>query len=110
MGGFLEACVRVTGSDAELCWRAPETVLAAGVAPWTQLPVWLPPGGDHDMMHRGDVSKALAAGLRCRPVGRTVADTWEWLRSLGGTAPRRPDRPAVGLDPRAEAEVLARPE
>lgn len=106
MGGLLEECVRVTGSDAELCWTDPETVLAAGIEPWTGLPVWLPPGEDHDTMHRSDVSKALAAGLRCRPVGRTVADTWAWLQAIGGTAPQRPDRPLKGVDPAVEAKVL----
>lgn len=107
MGGLLAECVRVTGSGAELCWTPPETVLAAGIEPWTQLPVWLPPGGeDYDALHCGDTSKALAAGLRCRPVARTVADTWAWLQAIGGSAPQRPDRPAVGLDPEAEAKVL----
>lgn len=106
MGHLLEECVRVTGSDAELRWTDPDTILAAGVEPWSQLPVWLPPGELHDMMHGGDVSKALAAGLRCRPVAETVRDTWAWLRSVGGTAPQRPDRPAVGLAPEAEAALL----
>ena len=78
---------------------APETVLAAGVEPWTQLPVWLPPGVITTRCTRGDPTKALAAGLRCRPVGETVADTWAWLREIGGIAPQRPDRPPVGLAP-----------
>ncbi|MFD3482040.1 SDR family oxidoreductase [Streptomyces sp. NPDC058665] len=106
MGGLLEACAEVTGSDAELRWTAPETIIAAGVEPWTQLPIWLPPGEVHDMMHRGDVSKALAAGLRCRPARETVADTWAWLRSIGGEAPQRPDRPRLGLAPDVEADLL----
>ncbi|MFF2061064.1 NAD-dependent epimerase/dehydratase family protein [Streptomyces sp. NPDC058200] len=108
MGELLEACVRVTGSGAELRWTAPEPILDAGIEPWTDLPVWLPPGELHAAMHRGDVSKALAAGLRCRPVARTVADTWAWLLSIGGEAPQRPDRPPVGLAPELEAKVLGR--
>ncbi|MEV5517528.1 NAD-dependent epimerase/dehydratase family protein [Streptomyces flaveolus] len=108
MGGLLDACVRVTGGAAELRWTAPGTVLGAGVQPWTQLPVWVPPGTDlHDALHTADVSRALATGLRCRPVTETVADTWTWLRDIGGTAPLRPDRPPVGLDPETEAKVLA---
>jgi 2'-hydroxyisoflavone reductase len=106
MGGLLDACVRVTGSGAELRWTDPDTILAAGVEPWTQLPVWLPPGESHDAMHGADVTKALAAGLRCRPVADTVADTWAWLRSIGGEAPQRPDRAPVGLPPELEAAVL----
>jgi nucleoside-diphosphate-sugar epimerase len=106
MGELLDACVRVTGSDAELCWRDPETVLGAGIEPWSGLPIWLPPGEAYDAMHTGDVSKALAAGLRCRPAAETVADTWAWLCGLGGTAPQRTDRPAVGITPEQEAKVL----
>ncbi|WP_405672328.1 SDR family oxidoreductase [Streptomyces sp. NBC_01530] len=107
MGDLLDACVAVTGSDAELRWTDPETVLEAGIEPWTQLPVWVPPDSEeHDCLHSGDVSRALATGLRCRPVAETVTDTWRWLQDIGGTAPQLPDRPPVGLDPAVEAKVL----
>ncbi|MCX5386775.1 NAD-dependent epimerase/dehydratase family protein [Streptomyces sp. NBC_00083] len=108
MGSLLDACVRVTGGRAVLRWTDPEVILAAGIEPWQHLPVWIPPGELHDTMHGTVVTKALASGLRCRPVEETVADTWAWLRSIGGTAPQRPDRPRVGLDPETEAKVLAR--
>ncbi|MEU7405359.1 SDR family oxidoreductase [Streptomyces sp. NPDC044948] len=108
MGGLLDACAGATGGAAELRWTAPETVLAAGIEPWGQLPVWTPPGSDlHDALQSADVSRALATGLTCRSVGDTVTDTWAWLRGIGGTAPRRPDRPPVGLDAETEAKVLA---
>ncbi|MGW4701747.1 NAD-dependent epimerase/dehydratase family protein [Streptomyces sp. NPDC004285] len=107
MGELLDACVRATGSDAELRWTEPEALLAAGAAPWTELPVWLPPGEMYDAMHTADVSRAVAAGLRCRPADETAADTWAWLESLGGVAPQRPDRAGAGLTPEREAEVLA---
>lgn len=107
MGALLDACVRATGAAAELRWTEPRTILDAGIEPWTQLPVWVPPGGDlHDALHTADVSRALREGLSCRPVEDTVAGTWHWLRALGGTAPQRPDRPPVGLDPQVEARVL----
>ncbi|WP_150248772.1 NAD-dependent epimerase/dehydratase family protein [Nocardiopsis deserti] len=104
---LLEACVAVTGSNAELRWTDPRVILDAGVQPWTELPVWVPPGELYDTLHQGDVSRALATGLRCRPVAETVADTWAWLRTLEGGAPQRTDRPRVGLDPEAEARLLA---
>ncbi|MGW0374382.1 NAD-dependent epimerase/dehydratase family protein, partial [Streptomyces coeruleorubidus] len=107
MGELLETCVRVTGGGAELRWTEPEVILGAGIAPWTELPVWVPPGSDlHDALHSADVSRAVAAGLSCRPVEETVADTWSWLRDIGGTAPQRPDRTSKGLDPEVEAKVL----
>ena len=107
MGEFLNACVSATGSDAELRWTDVGRILAAGVEPWTDLPVWLPPGELYDSLHQGDVRRAYAAGLRCRPVEETVADTWAWLREIGGTAPQRPDRPLKGIDPATEAKLLA---
>ncbi|WP_049567522.1 NAD-dependent epimerase/dehydratase family protein [Nonomuraea sp. SBT364] len=106
MRELLETAVRVTGSGAELRWVEPEAILAAGIEPWTDLPIWLL-GEDHAFMHGADVSKAVAAGLTFRPVEETVADTWAWLRSIGGRAPMRPDRPAVGLDPEVEAKLLS---
>ncbi|MDG4766181.1 reductase [Solwaraspora sp. WMMD406] len=108
MGELLDTCVRVTGADARLRWADPQTIADAGIAPWTELPVWLPPGELYDALHRGDVSRAVATGLRCRPVAETVADTWAWLRGLDGPAPLRADLPPVGLDPRREADLLAR--
>ncbi|WP_225830958.1 NAD-dependent epimerase/dehydratase family protein [Streptomyces sp. NK08204] len=108
MGELLDECVRATGAAAELRWTEPQVILDAGIEPWTQLPVWTPPGTDlHDGVHRSDVSRAVAAGLVCRPVRETVADTWRWLTDIGGTAPQRPDRPVVGLAPDVEAAVLA---
>ncbi|GIF13477.1 NAD-dependent epimerase/dehydratase family protein [Actinoplanes teichomyceticus] len=106
MGELLETANRVTGGHARLCWTDPQQIVAAGVQPWTDLPIWFPPGEVHDFMHRADVSRALAAGLRCRPVAETVADTWAWLTSLPGAAPQRADRPTVGLDPAVEETLL----
>jgi len=106
-GDLIAACVAVTGSAAEPVWVDPATILAAGIAPWTELPIWLPPGADHDALHRSDTSKAAAAGLAIRPLGETVADTWEWLQSPAAVVAQRADRPPVGLDAEVEGRVLA---
>jgi 2'-hydroxyisoflavone reductase len=106
MGEILDVANEVTGGHAELRWTDPETILAAGVEPWTELPLWLPPGPDHHFMNYADVTKAIGAGLTCRPIRDTVADTWAWLQSLGGAAPQRGDRPQPGLDPAVEAKIL----
>ncbi|MCS5719178.1 reductase [Herbiconiux sp. CPCC 205763] len=107
LGELLTACITATGSDARLRWVPEDRILAAGIEPWTELPIWLPTGPDHDAMHRGDVSAALAAGLRFRPLADTVLDTWTWLRSIGGVAPLRPDRPTPGLAVEREESLLA---
>lgn len=111
MEALLAACAATTGSDAEFAWLEPRQILDAGVEPWMDLPIWLPPGEAHETMHQADVGKAIADGLRCRPLEETVADTWTWLQEIGGRAPQRPDRPDVGLSPEAEEKLLrsARP-
>lgn len=105
MGELLETCAEVTGGHAELVWRSPEAIEAAGVAPWTELPIWVPAGTELVGLHAGDVSAAYAQGLWCRPVQETVSDTWQWLQREG-FPPARPDRPGPGVDPEAERRAL----
>ncbi|MEV0152487.1 NAD-dependent epimerase/dehydratase family protein [Micromonospora sp. NPDC050686] len=109
MAELLHACEAATGSGAELRWTDPERILAAGVAPWTELPIWIPPGHEYRWLQEQDVTNAYASGLACRPVAETVADTWRWLREVGVVPPRagRPARAAVGLDPAREAALLS---
>ncbi|OLE23179.1 MAG: reductase [Actinobacteria bacterium 13_1_20CM_3_71_11] len=109
MDALLAACVAATGSSAVLRWVDPAPILAAGVVPWNDLPIWIPPGHEYRWLHEADVSRAYSLGLRPRPVSSTVSDTWEWLRSMGGVPARagRPARASVGLDPEREAALLA---
>jgi len=105
IGALLDEVRAVTGSDAELVWLEPETVEAAGVEPWTELPIWVPPTGELAGLHSLDVSAATAAGLRCRPMPQTVADTWAWLQREG--LPERPTNRGGGpMDAAAEARLL----
>lgn len=105
MRDVIAACVAVTGSDADLVWLTPAQVEQAGVEPWTQLPLWLPPGHESAGLHDCDVSAALAAGFTTRQVLETVRDTWAWIQREGmpgGTA-----RGGQGYDAEAEQRLLA---
>jgi 2'-hydroxyisoflavone reductase len=104
MGELLDVARQVTGAEAELSWVSREAVSAAGIAPWTELPIWVPPDGELAGLHAGDVTAAFARGLQCRPVTQTVADTWTWLQAEGDPASLSDG--SVGLDPAREAEVL----
>jgi hypothetical protein len=104
IGELLGECVRVTGADAELVWLSPDVVARSGVAPWTELPIWVPPTGEYAGLHDCDVSAAYAAGLTCRPVSETVGDTWAWLQREG-LPPQPGDRPATGMDAAAEQRL-----
>jgi nucleoside-diphosphate-sugar epimerase len=108
MRSLLETCVEIAGAgDARLTWVDPAVVEAAGVEPWSELPIWLPPSNPYAALHDMNVDLAHAMGLGCRPLRATVADTWEWMRGLDGPRPLRPDLPPPGLDPEREREVLA---
>jgi 2'-hydroxyisoflavone reductase len=103
MGGVLEACNDVAGSGAPLEWIDEDFLAARGIAPWTEMPLWIPEG---DASKRGfmgaRVDRALATGLAIRPLRETVRDTLEWVRTARG------DRPwNAGLSPEREAELLA---
>lgn len=107
MSSLLEAARSATKSDAELVWVKPEVIESAGIAAWTELPIWAPPTGELAGLHDGDVSAAYREGLHCRPVEETVADTWDWLTREGDPVPPA-HYPSVGLDPNRERSVLDR--
>ncbi|XVQ89918.1 NAD-dependent epimerase/dehydratase family protein [Microbispora siamensis] len=98
---LLESAVAVTGGLTELVWVEPEAIEAAGIDRWAALPGWIPPGPAQAGLVRTDVGRALATGLRCRPVVETVADTWAWLTGSGEV----PEFPP-GLDPAEERAVI----
>lgn len=104
IGELLEACVGVTWAETELVWLDPEVVERAGVQPWTELPIWTPPTGEYAALHGADTSAAHEAGLACRPIRDTVADTWAWLRAEG-VPPQPVNRPATGFDAAAEQRL-----
>jgi nucleoside-diphosphate-sugar epimerase len=107
IGDLLEQCVAVTGSDAELVWLSPDAIEAAEVEGWTDFPIWVPPTGELAGMHDCDVSAAHEAGLRCRPMAETVADTWAWLQREGTPTPQSSRAGKIGLTPEQEDRLLA---
>jgi 2'-hydroxyisoflavone reductase len=109
MGGLLDAARRLLAPQARLQWVDEAFLLAQGVAPWTELPLWLPQG--QWGLDQVDISRALASGLTCRPLAATLADTAAWAAAMAqaaaaGTA-EGPPRPAVGLEAHREAALLA---
>jgi nucleoside-diphosphate-sugar epimerase len=97
-GALLDLARAATGSDAEPRWIPDASLEAAGVVPWTELPLWLP--ASHAGTWRVGTQRAQAAGLRCRPVAGTVADVAAWLRE----GPELPDWRAEHRPSRMSAE------
>ena len=103
MGAVLEAARAATGGDARLQWRSDAVLGSAGVEPWSELPLWLPAPGTWTV----GTQRAQAAGLRCRPVAETVADTWAWLRVGEGASDYRSEMRPAGLAREREAAILS---
>lgn len=82
MRGLLEACLRASGSNARFTWVDTRFLMERQVAPWTDLPAWLPSLEEGHAFWTLDISKALAAGLAFRPLEQTVRDTLDWWNTL----------------------------
>jgi 2'-hydroxyisoflavone reductase len=104
MGGLLEDCVAVAGNDAQLTWVDAEFLAAENVSPWSDMPVWIPPGGEEGAASLTSVDRAVAAGLTFRPLRDTVRDTLDWYRGL---PEQRRRELRAGIAPKREREVLA---
>jgi 2'-hydroxyisoflavone reductase len=108
MGALLETARAVLNPEARLHWVASDFLLAEGVVPWTEVPLWLPP--DSANLHRIDPGRALVGGLVCRPLAETLLDTAAWLARAAERVPAStagPARPSIGLDADKERRLLA---
>jgi 2'-hydroxyisoflavone reductase len=104
MGSMLNTIRDVTGKKADLI-EAPLKFLEGNkVAPWSDLPVWVPGQGEDAGMHRRSNAKAIAAGLTFRSVSTTAADTLAWW-NLQDEKRRATLR--AGLKAERELELLA---
>jgi len=105
MGEFLDETKRVTASDAHFVWASDEFLIENGVAPWTEMPMYLPAQGEYLHFFDVDVSKAIATGLRFRPLAESIRDVYEWPEP---PMPRdfSMAMPEPGIAPDRERELL----
>ena len=87
MGSLVETLRAVAGPGApQPAWIDDTTLVAQGVEPWVGLPLWIPAtDADHGGFMRMATARAEAAGLACRPLAGTIADTAAWLRARDNT-------------------------
>jgi 2'-hydroxyisoflavone reductase len=104
MGEMLAACIRASGNGARMTWVAEDFLLERSVAPWSQMPLWLPESNERMRgMLAVSVDRALREGLRFRPLEQTAADTLGWHREERGAGHNW----VAGIDRRRERELLA---
>ncbi|MDZ4830333.1 MAG: hypothetical protein SGJ09_09075 [Phycisphaerae bacterium] len=89
--------------DTIVTWIPASFLVAQGVSPGGDLPIWIPPEGEATGFHRWNVSKAVAAGLTFRPLDDTLREIFHWYDAL---KPEQQQRFRAGLTREREAEVL----
>ena len=90
-------------SDASFTFADAAFLETQKVAPWSDMPVWVPPQGEEGGLGRTSIKKALGEGLTFRPLEVTSRETLAWFKTLPA------DRQAAlkaGLKPEREKEVL----
>ncbi len=100
---FLGVCQTISNSDCELRWIADDDILAAGVVPWTELPLWIP-ARHKPLRHFLEIgtARAFEAGLQTRASEETVGDILRWDRQ------RRAMTLKAGLPMEKERALLSR--
>ena len=83
IGEFLSRVNEAVGGRSELVWPGDEFLFRHGVSPLDGLPLWMP----HEFIgfFQTNIDKALAAGLRFRPVEETARDTLLTMQTEGFT-------------------------
>jgi 2'-hydroxyisoflavone reductase len=106
MRELLDACQQASGSNATFTWADTAFLEQQKVRPWMDMPVWIPSGGEMAGMSSVSNARAVARGLKFRPVVDTARDTLTWFN--GQTPERQAElRKRAGLPPEREREVLA---
>jgi 2'-hydroxyisoflavone reductase len=97
--------IRATTADpVSFNWVDTDFLFEHGVRPWADMPAWLPPRDGYEGYGSISRDRAIAAGLRFRPLAVTASETFAWWLSL---PEERRENPKAGLTPEREAEVLA---
>lgn len=102
MGEFLDLCKLASGSVAAFHWTSREFLAEHKVEPWSDMPVWIPDTEEDAGFSRIDVSKAIDAGLKFRPLEETIRDTIAWAETRPADHQWR-----AGLNPDKETILLA---
>jgi 2'-hydroxyisoflavone reductase len=101
MGRLLEECRSVSGSDARFVWMREAFLQEHGVAPWSEVPLWVPEKAEHAGFSAVSCAKAISAGLTFRALADTVRDTLAWDATLPVER-----EPRAGLTAERELELL----
>jgi nucleoside-diphosphate-sugar epimerase len=104
IGGMLEGIKTALGSDAKFTWVPADFLEKEKVAPWSDMPVWVPPSGEDGGLGAVNIKRALEKGLTFRPLAETARDTLAWFKAQ---PKERQEKLKAGITAEREVEVLA---
>jgi 2'-hydroxyisoflavone reductase len=106
LGKIFDTSKKISGSDVNFTWVSEEFLLEQKVEPFSQMPLWVP--REMAGFDKVNVSKAINAGLKFRPLEDTIRDTLAWETERHAKAGENdPQLERAGLSPAREAELLA---
>jgi 2'-hydroxyisoflavone reductase len=104
VGEMLNGIKEANKSNTKFTWVPADFLEQQKVAPWSDMPVWIPPRGEEAGANQISNKRALAKGLTFRPLAETARDTLAWFKKQSQD---RQSHLKAGLSPEREAEVLA---
>ena len=96
---FIKKCQSVSEKKSEIVWVSEKFLMDENVAPWTELPMWVPESDQG--VNNVNISKAIKDGLKFRPLEETLKDTIKFDKARKADYVLR-----SGLKPEREEELI----
>jgi 2'-hydroxyisoflavone reductase len=103
MAELLYGIRAVTTAETTFTWVPEPFLTEQRIRPYSNMPVWMPPGPGREGFAKFDLTPEVKAGLTFRPLAVTAKDTldYHFSRPLEEQDPLK-----AGITPEREAEVL----
>ncbi len=103
IGDLLETSKRVSGANTKFVWAPTEFLEKNKALEGLEVPIWAPPVGETAGATLVSSARAVAQGLRFRPLETTVRDTLAWHKTRPATEQQKL---RAGFTPEREAALL----
>lgn len=103
IGDLLETSKRVSGANTKFVWAPTEFLEKNKALEGLEVPIWAPPVGELAGATLVSSARAVAKGLRFRPLETTVRDTLAWHKTRPA---EQQQKLRAGFSPEREAQLL----
>jgi 2'-hydroxyisoflavone reductase len=103
IGDLLETSKRLSGANTQFVWAPTEFLDKHKALETGEVPIWAPPVGEFAGANLVSSARAVAKGMRFRPLETTVRDLLAWHKTRPS---EQQQKLRAGLTPEREAELL----